>query len=210
MASSYGWESMILRNGELHISQRFVKAGSNELVTGAAGARPVIRGSSGRSAETLEPITNAAVTDNVGKKRRERMRAIPGALAVTLLVTFVVAADDHLAPTIGPPNRALYRSIRGARAWQNPIIIVQDDGVDVQAKGVTGINGSKHVAVEELKALLASLPVSAWPYGRVVAQTDQGILPVPFDEYLRKMSQTRQRVAVVLKALRISVEFWPS
>jgi hypothetical protein len=75
------------------------------------------------------------------------MRTISLALAVTALTGSVVIADDHLNAAIGRPNRGLYRSVQDARDWQNPIIIVQDDGVGVQAKGITGINGRKHVRV---------------------------------------------------------------
>jgi hypothetical protein len=90
----------------------------------------------------------------------------------------------------------LYRRVQDAEKWRNPILTVQDDGVDV--------------AVDELKAVLITLPVRAWPYGRVVAQTDQSILPVPWEDYLRNMSQTRARVSQVLKELHITAELWPS
>ena len=138
------------------------------------------------------------------------MSPIYAALALAALMGSVVVADDHLNPAIGPAKPALYRLVQEAREWQNPILIVQDDGVEVQAKGITGNDGRRHVAVDELKALLISLPVSAWPYGRVVAQSDQGILPVPFEDYVRKMSLTRPRVALVLNELHITAELWPS
>jgi hypothetical protein len=138
------------------------------------------------------------------------MRAFHSATIVTALIGSLAAADDHLNAAIGRPNRALYRSIRDARDWQNPVIIVQDDGVDVQAKGITGINGRKHVPVDALRGLLISLPVDAWPYGRVVAQTDQGIFPGPLYEDVRKMALTRTRVRDVLKSLRITAKFWPA
>jgi hypothetical protein len=142
-----------------------------------------------------------------GEKGNEAYYA---ALALAALLGSAVVADDHLNPAIGPPNPALYRRVQDGRKWRNPIIIVQDDGVEVQAKGITGINGRKHVSVDELKALLISLPVSAWPYGRVVGQTDQHILPVPFEDYGRKMSEMRPRVALVLNELHITAELWPS
>jgi hypothetical protein len=137
------------------------------------------------------------------------MRAFHSATIVTALIGSLAAADDHLNAAIGPPNRALYRSIR-ARDWQNPTIIVQEDGVEVQAKGITGINGRKHVPVEALKGLLISLPVDAWPYGRVVAQIDQGYFPGPRYEELRRIALTRTRVRDVLKSLRITAKFWPA
>jgi hypothetical protein len=138
------------------------------------------------------------------------MRAFHAATLVTALMGSLGAADDLLNAAIGRPNRALYRSIKDERDWQNPVIIVQDDGVDVQAKGITGINGRKHVPVDALKGLLMSLPVDAWPYGRVVALTDQGIFPAPLYEDVRKMALMRTRVRAVLKSLRITAEFWPA
>jgi hypothetical protein len=119
----------------------------------------------------------------------------------------LVAADGHLNAAIGPPKLALYRSIRDARDWRNPILTVQDDGVLIRANGV---GEPTHVPIKDVKGFLISLPVSAWPYGRVVAQSNQSILPVPLQEYVRKMSPIRQRLAVVLSDLHIRVEFWPS
>jgi len=46
------------------------------------------------------------------------------------------------------------------------------------------------------------------PYGRVVVQSNQHILPVPWEDYVRNMSKIEQQVGVLLKDLKISVEFW--
>jgi len=127
--------------------------------------------------------------------------------ALAALTMTLTAADVRLNAAIGPPNVALYRSIHDSRDWRNPILIVQDDGVLVTA---TGAVDPTHVAIEDVKGFLIRLPVGAWPYGRVVAQSDQSILPVPWDDYLRNMSKIGQRLAIVLKDLDIRVEFWPS
>ena len=135
------------------------------------------------------------------------MKIVFTALAFAALAGSLTAADDRLNAAIGPPKVALYRSIRDYRDWRNPILTVQDDGISVTANGS---RDARHLAINDVKAFLISLPVSAWPYGRVVAQSDQGILPVPFDEYVRNMSMIRQRLAVVLRDLHIHVELWPS
>jgi len=137
------------------------------------------------------------------------VRLLPHVAIAVAVVTasWGLSANDQLNGAIGRPNRALYRSVHDARDWQNPIIIVQDDGVEVRARG---IDGRRHVSVDDLKGLLISLPVSAWPYGRVVAQTDQGILPVPWEDYVRRMATTRTGVAIILKDLDITAELWPS
>jgi hypothetical protein len=126
-------------------------------------------------------------------------------LALAAFGGSLTAADHRLNAAIGPPNVTMYRSIRDSRDWRNPILIVQDDGVWIKANRL-----DTHVAIEDVKGFLIGLPVSAWPYGRIVAQSDQGILPVPFDEYIRNMSRIRQRLAVVLRDLHIHVELWPS
>jgi hypothetical protein len=69
----------------------------------------------------------------------------------------LVAADGHLNAAIGPPKLALYRSIRDARDWRNPILTVQDDGVLIRANGV---REPTHVSIEDVKGFLISLPVS--------------------------------------------------
>jgi hypothetical protein len=119
----------------------------------------------------------------------------------------LVAASGQLSAAIGAPKRAQYQSILDGKDWRNPIITIQDDGVNVRAKGIAG---TKHIPVTELKRLLISLPVSSWPYGRVIAQSDQGILPLPPDEYLRRMAEIRTQVAGILKELDITATFWPS
>jgi hypothetical protein len=126
-------------------------------------------------------------------------------LALAAFGGSLTAADHRLNAAIGPPNVTMYRSIRDSRDWRNPILIVPNDGVSIKANRL-----DTHVAIEDVKGFLISLPVSAWPYGRIVAQSDQGILPVPFDEYIRNMSRIRQRLAVVLRDLHIHVELWPS
>jgi hypothetical protein len=129
-------------------------------------------------------------------------------LALALSVTMsLMAADDRLNAAIGPPNAARYRAVHDARDWRNPIITVLDDGIEVTANRA---RNPTHVPIEDVKQFLISLPVRAWPYGRVVAQSDQSLLPVPFDDYLRRMAENRKRLAVVLKDLDIHVEFWPS
>src|SRR5690242_16903986 len=125
------------------------------------------------------------------------------ALVLAATPGLLIAADDRLSPAIGPPNVARYRSIRDARDWRNPILVVEDDGVSISANGASN---PTHVAIEDVKRFLVRLPVSAWPYGRVVAQTDQHILPVPPDAYVRKMSKVRQQLATVLRDLRIRAE----
>jgi len=64
------------------------------------------------------------------------------------------------------------------------------------------------VRVDELRRLLVGLPISAWPYGRVVLATDAGLVGSLDDFELIK--RNRDEVAQVLKALAIEANWWPS
>jgi hypothetical protein len=116
------------------------------------------------------------------------------------------AQPNHLNPAIGPAEPTRYANIRNGQEWKNPVLIIQADGVELIAAGIS----RKHVSTRDLVRELIGLSLNAWPYGRVVAQSDQSILPVPWDEYERKMAETRAAVAKLLKELDIKAEFWPS
>jgi len=113
------------------------------------------------------------------------------------------AQSDHLNPTIGSVDPARYAKIQVPQ-WKNPILVIQSEGVELRATGVS----QRYVSTAALKRVLISLPVGAWPYGRVVAQTDQHILPVPWNEYLRKMAETRAAGAQLLRDLDVKADVW--
>jgi hypothetical protein len=99
-----------------------------------------------------------------------------------------------------------YREIRDARQWLNPQVIVIPQGVEVRSSALPG--GQTTVRVDELRRVLVGLPVSAWPYGRVVLATDTGLLGSLDD--LVPIKRNHDEAARVLKALGIEVNWWPS
>ncbi|MFZ0959225.1 MAG: hypothetical protein WAN60_22990 [Candidatus Sulfotelmatobacter sp.] len=64
-------------------------------------------------------------------------------------------------------NPAKYADLREKKTWQNPYLVVRDDGVGLLT-GVTA-NQEQMLKPEEVLDTLAHLPSSAWPYGRVAA-----------------------------------------
>jgi hypothetical protein len=52
------------------------------------------------------------------------------------------------------------------KGWRNPYLVVRTDGVDLLD---AADSAEIHLKPEELVPSLGKLPVSAWPYGRVVA-----------------------------------------
>jgi hypothetical protein len=114
-------------------------------------------------------------------------------------------AQERLNPRIPPPIRAKYEKIRDARDWLNPIITIRAEGVEVESRWFA--SGRQTVAPEKLRALLVRLPVSAWPYGRVVLASDIGIRQAGDNEPIQR---NHDAVAKILRALAIRVDWWPS
>jgi hypothetical protein len=66
---------------------------------------------------------------------------------------------------IPAPDPSKYPSFSNMSGWQNPYFVVRDDGIGF----VDLSNREIHILTpEEIPAELVSLPLSAWPYGRVV------------------------------------------
>ena len=70
---------------------------------------------------------------------------------------------------IPAPDSAKYDSIRDMKNWRNPYLIVRPDGV-----ALFDVADSAEIVLKpnELLPELAKLPASNWPYGRVVAATE--------------------------------------
>jgi hypothetical protein len=67
---------------------------------------------------------------------------------------------------IPPADPQKYGQVRDMKSWRNPYLIVKQDGLwllDV------GNNEERPVNPDRVLDALATLPDSAWPYGRVVA-----------------------------------------
>jgi hypothetical protein len=66
---------------------------------------------------------------------------------------------------IPAPDPSKYPNFSNMSGWQNPYFVVRDDGIGF----VDLSNREIHILKpEEIPAELVSLPLSAWPYGRVV------------------------------------------
>jgi hypothetical protein len=68
-------------------------------------------------------------------------------------------------------NSAQYERIHDMKTWRNPYLIVRTDGV-----ALLDAADSAEIILkpDELLPALAKLPASNWPYGRVVAATENG------------------------------------
>ena len=70
---------------------------------------------------------------------------------------------------IPAPDSAKYQGVRDMKNWRNPYLIVRADGV-----ALFDVADSAEIVLKpnELLPELAKLPASNWPYGRVVAATE--------------------------------------
>src|SRR5579864_6202054 len=76
-----------------------------------------------------------------------------------------------LLQAIPAASSAEYERIRDMKTWRNPYLIVRTDGV-----ALFDAEDSAEIILkpDELLPALAKLPASNWPYGRVVAATENG------------------------------------
>jgi len=109
---------------------------------------------------------------------------------------FSVSFPDDLPPAKGE----LYKSVRDASEWENPYLIIGPDAVVVL--GVEGM-----VPPGELPIALAALPKEAWPYGRIVAVQEVGIMSRDDSE---RIGETLRQTLMILEELDIEVSKWPS
>jgi len=115
--------------------------------------------------------------------------------------------ERQLDARIGPPKARIYKSIRDGRDWKNPILIIGRDGVELRTTLV--VPGTNIVSIKDLRQALIELPLSSWPYGRVVALSDAGILSGEPGE-TEAIVSNREMTLAILKALRVTGEEWPA
>lgn len=122
--------------------------------------------------------------------------------AISLLL-LSCAEVPRLDSSIGAPKTESYVDVRDARDWRNPFLVVAREGVRLKLQG----QPDRLVTVSDLNQTLASLPVSFWPYGRVVAISEIS-LRSPDDD--RAIAEHLTRTLEVLRAMGIMANRWPS
>jgi len=135
-----------------------------------------------------------------------RRQAVPDPRPITpvaLRGEAQTASDLKLDSRIPADDREKYRSIRDAKDWENPYLVVLKDGVAVRAKGYR-----RTLPVSELRQALVSLPVGAWPYGAVAAVEEMHLRAVDGADDAAIKTNLDEALAV-LKALTVRADRWP-
>jgi|ERR1700722_11344580 hypothetical protein len=103
--------------------------------------------------------------------------------------------------SIPPPDPAKYPKISEMGSWQNPYLVVREDGIGF----VDLSNHEIHILkAEEIPAELVSLSSSAWPYGRVVLVSQAA----PKDATEQTKIRLRENRALLLGTLKeLDVQF---
>jgi len=112
---------------------------------------------------------------------------------------------------IPPPSKTRYMAIRNLTSWENPYLTVQGGMVTLHvlladanssALGEGGMlrpigarRRNLDVRVSDLPTALNAVPISAWPYGRVVAVEEAHQIPV------KARAEVRRNMESVIKTL---------
>ena len=120
---------------------------------------------------------------------------------------------NKLDARIQSPNLRKYEDVRDGNDWLNPYLIIGPESIEVIWK-VPSVE-RKVISRSDLKKMLISLPVSAWPYGRVIGVQEISIRNGLFNsEAWRKdqelIEKNKLEVNKVLASLSVRIKWWPS
>jgi hypothetical protein len=143
--------------------------------------------------------------------RHSRLGLLAAAVALLASCSAAPKAPDPAAVAmehilaIPEPSPEKYRSLIHMKGWQNPYLIIRADGVAL-------LDPDDHLErilkPGELTQALGNLPPSAWPYGRVVAVTENAMRSGADDDV--KIRTNRAIVAGTLKSMRVLINWVPS
>jgi hypothetical protein len=106
---------------------------------------------------------------------------------------------------IPPADTQKYAGLRDMKAWRNPYLIIRIDGVGL----FDPANNEQHLLKpDELPNVLAALPATAWPYGRVVAVAENSV--TGSEDQRVAIRRNKGIVASTLESLHILINWVPS
>ncbi|MGO9084062.1 MAG: hypothetical protein ACLQBK_02460 [Candidatus Sulfotelmatobacter sp.] len=112
---------------------------------------------------------------------------------------------ETVLQAIPAANPAQYDHIQDMRKWRNPYLIVRADGVALYD---SADSAEIILTTDELLSALAGLPASKWPYGRVVAVSENGVRASEQDAAV--IRRNKGIVGGMLEDAHIAVKWVPS
>jgi hypothetical protein len=145
------------------------------------------------------------------------VRAFAPTAAAFILLAALVACSKPPQPEAveGPkptgleripaPDASKYPRLSDMSTWQNPYLVVREDGIGIVDLGNREIRILKQ---EEIPAELVALPSSAWPYGRVVLIA-QAVPKAPSEQTKADLRKNRALLLGTLKELDVQIREAP-
>ncbi len=103
------------------------------------------------------------------------------------------------------PDPTTYPRLQEMNQWKNPQLVVREDGIGL-------VDFDNHevriLTPEQIPAELATLPLSAWPYGRVVL-VGQAAPSDSSEQTKARLRETRGLLMGTLKELQVQVREAP-
>jgi len=109
---------------------------------------------------------------------------------------------EQLPARIPPAERAKFKDVLDAADWKNPYLVITRDGFDVRFQG-----GRLSGPLSMLARTLVGLPDSAWPYGRVIAGSENGLRTIGDATIIKTNKELADKI---LREVGLEVQWWPS
>jgi hypothetical protein len=137
-------------------------------------------------------------------------------VAAVLCVSFFFTACNSQQKAAAPDATTLlqaiqaadtgkYERLRDMKKWRNPYLVIRPDGVGLLDPAD---NAEILLKPDELLDRLAHLPASAWPYGRVVAATENNIKISEQDGIA--IRRNKGIVGGILEGAHVAIKWVPS
>jgi len=107
--------------------------------------------------------------------------------------------------SIPAADPAQVERIHDMKTWRNPYLIVRPDGVALLD---SADNAEITVKTDDLLAVLARLPVSNWPYGRVVAAAE--IVARSSEQDAAAIRRNKGIVGGILTSAHVAIKWVPA
>lgn len=142
------------------------------------------------------------------------MRLIGALLLSAVLAGCYASRNQPAAPSqsasarlraIPDADLSKYGRLPSMKQWRNPYLIVSQDGVSLLD---VSNNEERMLKSDELLDTLATLPPSAWPYGRVVAVQETGVSPS--EDTNAAIRRNRAILAGTLEDAKVLIDWVPS
>lgn len=115
-------------------------------------------------------------------------------------------AEPRLSVRIPPADRTRYKAVRDSGDWRNPYLLASATGFELKSGSSPK---PRAVSLKDLRRELTDLPISDWPYGRVVVVQSPSIVPGD-TAWIEAMKRNVDGALEILKAIGAEAWGWPA